>query len=372
MQKYAWLVAGAGPAGILAVGKLLDAGVPGEHILWLADSFNAGDIGAKWFNVPSNTIMHFFLEYFRASSAFNFDQYPDIAQLEAIDPEATCLLGNIMPPLNWVTNQLKKQVVTFEGRLTALKRSKNGLDVIADEVIACTNKAILALGSEPLLADFHAAEQTVIPLEVALNPEWLATVIDKDDRVGVFGASHSAILVLKNLLDLHINTTNFYRSPLKYAIRTEQGYLYDNTGLKGLAAKWAREHIDGVNIPQQLSRIYCQDEQYSQQLARCNKIIYAIGFAARKINLLGLPDYKHDPYLGIIAPDVFGFGIAHPQLVRNEFGSEEYNVGMFKFVKYIDRVLPIWLNYAACYNSSTKNFANANEQVKAGETAFSN
>ena len=47
MATYAWTVIGAGPAGIAAVGKLLDHGIAPEKIAWIDPAFAAGDLGAK-------------------------------------------------------------------------------------------------------------------------------------------------------------------------------------------------------------------------------------------------------------------------------------------------------------------------------------
>ena len=61
-MTYAWTVIGAGPAGIAAVGKLLDRGIAGKDIAWIDPAFAAGDIGAKWRSVSSNTQVGVFLE----------------------------------------------------------------------------------------------------------------------------------------------------------------------------------------------------------------------------------------------------------------------------------------------------------------------
>ena len=67
-MAYAWTVIGAGPAGIAAVGKLLDHGIAPEEIAWLDPAFSAGDLGAKWRSVSSNTQVGFFLSYLRPHS----------------------------------------------------------------------------------------------------------------------------------------------------------------------------------------------------------------------------------------------------------------------------------------------------------------
>lgn len=41
MASYEWTVIGAGPAGIAAVGRLLDHGVAAERIAWVDPAFAA-------------------------------------------------------------------------------------------------------------------------------------------------------------------------------------------------------------------------------------------------------------------------------------------------------------------------------------------
>lgn len=60
-------------------------------------------------------------------------------------------------------------------------------------------------------------------------------MVSHGDKVCVIGSSHSAILVLMNLLEMEAgpNVLNLYRSPFKYAKFLEDGtVILDNTGLK--------------------------------------------------------------------------------------------------------------------------------------------
>ena len=43
MTQYSWTVIGAGPAGIAAVGRLLDHGIVGEQIAWIDPEFDIAD-----------------------------------------------------------------------------------------------------------------------------------------------------------------------------------------------------------------------------------------------------------------------------------------------------------------------------------------
>ena len=60
-------------------------------------------------------------------------------------------------------------------------------------------------------------------------------LVSHKDTVCVVGSSHSAILVLMNLLEMENGpqVLNLYRSPLKYAKFLPDGtIILDNTGLK--------------------------------------------------------------------------------------------------------------------------------------------
>ena len=53
MKVFKWAIIGAGPAGIAAIGKLLDIGTAPKDILWVDPAFNVGDLGDKWAPVSS-------------------------------------------------------------------------------------------------------------------------------------------------------------------------------------------------------------------------------------------------------------------------------------------------------------------------------
>ena len=68
-----------------------------------------------------------------------------------------------------------------------------------------------------------------------------AGLVSAEDTVGVIGSSHSAILVLMNLLEMEQwpRVVNLYRSRLKYAKFLSDGtIILDNTGLKVNTGTW--------------------------------------------------------------------------------------------------------------------------------------
>lgn len=89
-------------------------------------------------------------------------------------------------------------------------------------------------------------------LDIALDPPLLAKLLGshKPLTMGVIGASHSAILVLRNLYNLASSTHPklrikwFTRHPLRYAEERDGWIFRDNTGLKGEVAVWAKENLE--------------------------------------------------------------------------------------------------------------------------------
>ena len=139
---------------------------------------------------------------------------------------------------------------------------------------------------------------------------------------------------------------NFERSLMQIDVHILAWNEFDDVGLKGFAAKWAKEHLDGT-LPHQLERALTSDRTFEESLALCNKAIHAVGFERRKLPVLEQYGHLHyDDRTGIIAPGLFGFGLAFPQAKFNSLGQLEYRVGLWKFMDYLNSILPIWDKYA--------------------------
>src|SRR5690606_32913046 len=137
-----------------------------------------------------------------------------------------------------------------------------------------------------------AVAPRVIDLDDALAPDRLAGLVaGLAGDVAVVGSSHSAVLVLKNLAEgpLAAGTAggrrikNFARAPFKYAEYLDETTIrYDNTGLKGAAAAWARRCVDD-GAPEPIAnldriRLAPGDEAatYRRELPSCGAIVYAV------------------------------------------------------------------------------------------------
>jgi len=343
MTRYAWTVIGAGPAGIAAVGRLLDHGIAPDKIAWVDPAFAAGDLGQKWRSVSSNTIVGTFLSFLNGASAFRFAEAPPMPLLE-VDPEETCALGLVAEPLVWITQHLRQRVEVFKTTASALSLQKRRwrIETALQEIFS--DNVILAVGAVPKKLEHPQLDE--IPVEVALDPEKLAEQTLEGATVAVFGSSHSTMIALPHLLHNPVEKViNFYLSPLKYAVYLDNWILFDDTGLKGRAADWARENIDGV-YPERLERCWVSSPEFHEKVAACDRVVYTVGFERRKLpETRQWGELEYNPANGIIAPGLFGLGIAFPEYATDPYGYGQYRVGLKKFMDYLDSVLPLWLLY---------------------------
>ncbi len=342
---YDWAVIGAGPAGMATVGKLLDYGVSPEKLLWIDPDFAVGDFGTVWRNVPSNTKVGLFLQFLHAVKSFHFIEMHHKFELARLNSDDTCTLKYMAEPLEWVTQRLAEQVITARARVDKIYFERGLWNLNTATKVLKAHQVVLAIGSEPKTLSYDTVEE--IKLAVAMDSEKLAATCDKNTGVAVFGSSHSAMLAIRNLTEQGVsNIVNFYRTPLHYAIPLEGWILYDDTGLKGETASWVRAHIDTGKLPG-LRRYFSNEENIARYLPDCQKAIYAVGFARRQSLIVEGFDLRYDPRNGIIAPGLFGVGIAFPESFTTPLGSVDHRVGLWKFMDYLNRVLPIWRRYYA-------------------------
>ncbi|MCD6046691.1 MAG: uncharacterized protein K0S08_338 [Gammaproteobacteria bacterium] len=341
-MTYEWAVIGAGPAGIAAVGKLLDQKISAKKILWIDPAFKVGDFGTSWRNVHSNTKAGLFLDFLKDCQAFNYAQVQEKFELGRLNPEETCYLRYMAEPLQWVTDHLKKTVEIRQDKVQGLKISQRGWEIKLTQGTERAAQVILAIGAEPKNLAYPTP---LIPMQDAMDHERITQHFSPEDTIAVFGASHSAILIIKSLIEHKAKRIiNFYRGPLRYAVYMDNWILFDDTGLKGKTAEWARQNIDGI-LPSNLERVYSNQANIDLYLPQCQKAIYAVGFERRHLAIEGFEHIEYVQECGIIAPGLFGFGIAFPEAKYNPFNVLEHRVGLWKFMDYLNRMLPVWMKY---------------------------
>jgi thioredoxin reductase len=341
-QPFKWAVIGGGPAGIAAIGKLIDHGYSPHELLWIDPTFTVGDLGKLWQNVSSNTTVQRFIDFLNAVDAFNYANAPIDFELSQLPLNKTCMLRHVVAPLQWISDELRQRVTPKQTQVHQLSFFDQTWSLRTTTQTYHATQVILATGAIPMIPKYNLAP--IIPLEVALDKIILAKTFDQKLTYAVFGSSHSAIIVIRHLVELGAKKIiNFHRSPCRYAQEMGDWILFDNTGLKGETATWAKLHIDG-ELPSNLVRYESSDASISQHLPLCDKVIYALGLERRKsVSINNEENLPHDPDTGRIAAGLFGLGIAYPELTTDPLGHTESSVGLWKFMVYLNRVLPLWL-----------------------------
>ncbi|HEV2601056.1 MAG TPA: FAD/NAD(P)-binding protein [Candidatus Babeliales bacterium] len=340
-----WLIVGAGPAGIAAIGILLDIGVPPQRLTWIDPEFNVGRMGAYYDYVTSNNATHEFIAFINACHSFQQCPAETVHKLNSLNPLAFDNLQVVIDPLRDITAYLCTQIRAIQNSMESLYFTNDNwyITTCSGESVSA-HHVILATGSHPKTIDYE--QHKIISLDLALNPYNLERLVTSDDIVGVVGGSHSAIMLLKFLSELPFpvkHIYNLYNSPLIYTIDKGDYKINALDGLKGMTAQWAQEVLE-KNPPANLTRIQSSPEALKATIELCSKIIYAIGFERNNLPEINDTTPITATEAGIIAPRLFGMGFAFPEKITTYEGKEGYRVGLRSFMDYAQRMIPVWYN----------------------------
>jgi hypothetical protein len=263
---------------------------------------------------------------------------PAMQRLKECKPDEECLLELMIEPLKDITTMFRSMILSLQDRVTELNFINNVWDIKTEKMVFTTNHVILATGCKPRTLGYLQDQQ--IPLDLALNKDKLATLVMTNDTIGVVGDKHSAMLVIKYLTELPVaRVISFYKNKPVYW--TDPGY--ENSGLSGVAADWAK-HVYENNPPHKLLKIKSVAQMLDIWTPLCTKIIYAIGFERNGLpSINGKTDVIYDDSTGIIMPRLFGIGIAFPQQYVTSTGKIEHRIGMREFMEYAQKVMPLWM-----------------------------
>lgn len=412
---YEAVVVGAGPAGITCVGNLLERKV--QPILWVDDAFRGGRINRKYREVPSNTKVGLFVEFATAvapfrkivsglpsrdrweepseSDAVTANGKPDkLHDLRQLDQTKGCYLSHAADMTMILTEGLTKTpgVITQKGKVSEAMldegagiwtvRLNSETSTAQDISSVQAKRLILCTGSSPTDTPLPVSTEGMqyLDLDNALSPSRMEHELLPlgPTTVAVVGASHSAILVLRNLYNLASSSKPdlkikwFTRHSLRYAEYMDGWILRDNTGLKGEVAVWAKQHLEpGVFPKSDVSKYVevfsyekgAEKQTFEKHLPATDFVVQAIGYTRDPIPSLRTADGKeitpfYDHEKGSFEytagsgngsageraklPGVYGAGIAWPERVKDPYGNVEYAVGFFKFMKFVKRVSPAW------------------------------
>lgn len=324
-----WTVIGAGPTGIMSVGLILDSGVPAEQIVWLDPKFNVGRMGERYKNVPGNGRVEQYIAFINMCNTFKGVKSDAINHLYSLAPTHAPALAVLTEPLQDITRFLRTKVVSITDEMTALNFHDNQWHISTNTNHIVSDNVVLATGAKPKTMTYEGIAQ--IPLDQALDKAILATHVTDQDCVAVIGSGHSAILILKYLTELSVNRiVQFFKKPIVYPVHTRIGIAWQEAGLKGDVAQWAKTVLE-VNPPQNIIRVLNTPQAMHDLLPQCTKVIYAAGFERNElppVNGDSSTYANYDRHSGLIAPHLYGVGIAFPQQKVDPIGNVEHLVGL--------------------------------------------
>lgn len=336
--QYQWAVVGAGLAGVTSIAVLLENGVDASSIIWIDPEFNMGRMGKYYRNVPANTKFQILKNYFRNCPILQEFPSESRDKLFLYDQEEFPLLDIVVNPLIDATNYLRSKVNSLQEMVISVISDGNGW------ILECRNstafraqKVILAIGGYPKKLDYRLQE---IPLDEALDKDKLATYVSANDSIAVFGGMHSAMLLLKYLSELGVKEIfNFYTTPYQYRIQGAES-------LEGETKLWVKNVLE-QKPPANLKRMQNTQENLDCNLPLCNKVIYAIGFERNPLCINGKYDYECDNKTGIIAPNLYGIGMAFPHTIKTLKCNKVAINGFVIYSSYARNLIPMWIELAS-------------------------
>jgi hypothetical protein len=219
---------------------------------------------------------------------------------------------------------------------------------------------------------------------------------DSPSIVGIIGNSHSGILAAMNFYTIATSKTekrdvkviNLQRREILFADYREDGIVWDNSGLKGKTAEWAREHMidnsdEGVITQIRLDKVdKSEEEVYEEYLPGCTHLVYAVGYDKSPLPRITIDggrvkdeELEFDMHTsgffrsmasraslneasgaegtsgsgkepkerkGEKVHGLYGTGIAFPEETKDPEGHVEAAVGLAKFFKFAERVKGDW------------------------------
>lgn len=329
--------------GIGAVGRLVDEEV---EVIWADDSsFRVGRMGNFYRNVPANTPNRDLIHGLSLANSLNFNATQEKRSINLSsfgDDDQYQALSYLVDALEDATSQLSHNffVHTIHGKVVTLFSTdmihwmfeyevSNGENKIHDKMIDGIIIATGAIPKVPLLECTQISRpirSCIFSLDHMVNAKYVNDLFCNQPDLknviwSVIGASHSGILVIKNLIEHGVRKVyNIRKHPLRFqeviqdnAFRLVYVYLvctlsiyrcniddcrYPGTGLKGPVGCWAKTVLPALEQRGTVETIaYDRETTWSEQFSILSSthIVFAIGYERS-----GLPSILITPENGDI------------------------------------------------------------------------
>ena len=205
-MSYKYCIVGFGIAGQILILELLKAGASKNEIIICDETFLGGDLSIKYGSVLSNT------PWWKTKKA-----------LEVYTNELPELPKDKCTPVSLIVNACLQ---------TSLKAA-DGVDKLTTTVVSLepgwtikhtfgsftAEKIFLTIGAKEKNIDLSLPK---IPLHIALDKQQLINYINPNDKITLFGTSHSGTIILDNLNQLSTPTTAVYKGQQPFIFESDR------------------------------------------------------------------------------------------------------------------------------------------------------
>lgn len=325
-MPYSYGIVGFGIAGQLLVLELLQRKISPSEIVILDETFLGGALVTHYGSVLSNT------PWWKTKKALQ--EYPEwskasIEKGDKLYSENQCMpvrdIGSLCFETAYKASHAVEKITAKVLEIQQAPESKLWTLKHAFGSVSCK---LLFLAPGALEKQLPIASP-VIPLTHALDKEKLEKLVTKEDKVAVFGLSHSGTICLKHFQELEIQTTGIYNTPAPFLFERDGHYDGLKEGSEVIADSILKGEYNHINLVS-----WSNPLEIHKALKKATKIIYAIGFQQNPVGSL-LLSYDSNTAALKEYSNAYGYGIAFPGMTNSK-----PDVSVLSFQDQIRRTLP--------------------------------
>lgn len=317
---YDITIIGCGITGMLTLAILQQHQVDISKVCIIDPYFDGGNLTRSYGSTISNTPL---IKTINGLKLIN-PEYVLPEQFLKYDTAKTTPLWVLTQIIRTVVNPLLKQVTKIESDVVSIYYDEY-YTIETNKSTIKSKLIVLCQGAEPkkLQCDIPS-----IPLEIALNEQLLKNYVSSNNKVLLFGLSHSGCIVLENLQKLSVETTAVYKSKEPFLFARDGEY----DGIKEEAERIAVNVLNNEYTNIQLLNIN-EIDKIIKASKQADWVVYGIGFKTKNIRA-NFDVTIYDSTNGRIknVEKAYGFGIAYPSLAPD---SIHVDVGIVSFIEHI-------------------------------------
>jgi hypothetical protein len=328
-RSYSYGILGFGIAGQLLLLELLQRGIQSNAIVVIDDNFLGGALAIKYGSVMSNTP---WWKTKKALAKYNTEWSSQaIAEGDKLYSENDCM------PVRDIAKLCLQTAMTAGKKVEKITATVNSVQKAENWIV---NHSFGSVTIQKLFFTHGATEKQLnldfpaIPLSISFDKHLLQNYVSaENDKVAVFGLSHSGTICLKNLNDLSIKTVGIYNTEKPFLFYRDDEYDGIKEGSESIAdsiLKGDYKHVSLINFSDSIA--------FYKELKTVTKAIYCVGFNPSQIQTIAM---QYDPATAKLTnyTDAYGYGIAFPGITEYK-GKKYADVSVLSFQEQMEKTLP--------------------------------